>query len=149
MGRVAPERSGAVRNVVLLLGLWAGIGLVSMPFAIAFNHLPAFVASPARPGSVLLLRVLSALPLVPGSLLGGAGVAFLFISEAAVRWATALALLVSLQYVGPLMRIQGVWTEPEEIAGVLLTLILLGGSVLGSYLVVRRRLRRAAVANAA
>ncbi len=95
---MSPSNVELGRKITLLLGLWAVSGLAGGLFSLLSNLLPRYVASTARPGSLVVMHIVASIPWALGTLVAGAAAAVVLPVARRAVWLNVLALLIILQY---------------------------------------------------
>jgi hypothetical protein len=131
------DRTEKGRNVLVLIGLWAGAGLLSGPLALAWNTVMNRVSASSSAG-VVGIQLLWTVPFLLPATLAGIGVRYFVWSTRQGRWAIALAVLLCLQSIGTSLQGTLDWELAHWIGAVASGLVLAAGSLIGYRVSVHR-----------
>jgi hypothetical protein len=131
------DRIETGRNVLVLVGLWAGAGLLAGPLALAWNAVMIRVSA-SSPREMVGIQLLWTIPFLPPAVLAGFGVRYFIRSSRQGRWAIALAALLCLQSIGSSLQGRLDWDLSHWVGSVAAGLILAAGCLVGHQISVRQ-----------
>ena len=143
------QRFSKTRNLVILVGLWTGSSLVSIPLVLGSGHFFPYVASSNRAGSVFTMHLVNMSPMLVGAILAGIGAALLFVGSSPKAWLIPLMILITVQFIGSFYGWRWNHLGGEALMAMAVCSVLMMAAVLGGFWFGIRRLGRSGHAQSA